>query len=295
MFCRDFFELWPRAVVTDLSRLHSDHCPILLKVGVEDFGPKVFKCFNSWFLREDFERTVRLAYALAPRGGSVDRTIQLKLQNIKKAIKGWWVETKAKEEEEWKRLKENLECIERVAERRDLLDREREDRVMLLKRINELVKIKGRDLRQKAKVKWAVDRDENSSFFHGVVNARNLNNRIVGLKIEGQWVSNPKLIKDEVLLQFQERFTEPLTRRPKLWFISRLCHVLKLEGKEMNLLGALSLKSFTKPIDNGVKPYLYQIESASYPIRAEENPTIQECQIEDNPSADKEPNSTVVP
>ncbi|KAK9065009.1 hypothetical protein SSX86_016392 [Deinandra increscens subsp. villosa] len=217
LFCRGFFDRWPRSAVTALSRLHSDHCPILLDVGKVDFRPKVFKCFNSWFFREDFERTVRLAYALSPRGGEVDRCLLIKLQEIKKAIKGWWLETKNKEEGEGRILKEKIGKIEMAAEGRDLTDSERADREGWVKRINELESFKARDLRQKAKIKWAVDGDENSRFFHGVVNVRSLSNRINGLIIGGQWVTKPWRIKEEMLLHFKDRFTEPLAYDSVNW------------------------------------------------------------------------------
>ncbi|GJW13718.1 RNA-directed DNA polymerase, eukaryota [Tanacetum coccineum] len=44
----NFFDSWNDASVSVLCRTFSDHCPILLKVGLPNFGPKPFKIFDKW-------------------------------------------------------------------------------------------------------------------------------------------------------------------------------------------------------------------------------------------------------
>ncbi|GJS67993.1 RNA-directed DNA polymerase, eukaryota [Tanacetum coccineum] len=51
---QEFFELWKDASVSVLPRTISDHCPILLKVGSPNFGPKPFKVFDRWLTVADF-------------------------------------------------------------------------------------------------------------------------------------------------------------------------------------------------------------------------------------------------
>ncbi|KAF5789658.1 putative RNA-directed DNA polymerase [Helianthus annuus] len=88
------------------------------------------------------------------------------------------------------------------------------------------------DLKQKSRVRWAVDGDENSAYFHGVVNANTSNNRISGLRIEGEWVNNPFIIKDFVAAFFGERFAEPMVERPQL-----VCpNLAQLSGSEAETL-----------------------------------------------------------
>ncbi|KAK9058243.1 hypothetical protein SSX86_023083 [Deinandra increscens subsp. villosa] len=191
---RNFLDKWPGANVTALPREHSDHCPLVLDIGKIDYGPVPFKCFNSWYNREGFEETVRLAYALAPFDTRPDRKIQLKLQAIKKDLKKWWAETKKEEDKELKELKVKLDGLETAAESRALLGGEKEDRLEWKKRIKDLEQMAISDIKQKAKVKWAVDGDENSKFFHGVVNARMANNKISGLLVDGEWCMVPSRV-----------------------------------------------------------------------------------------------------
>ena len=71
-------------------------------------------------------------------------------------------------------------------------------------------------MKQRSRVLWAKDGDENSKFFHGSINARRVSNNIMGLSVNGQWVTNPKEIKREVLRFFSRKFVEDMHDRPKL-------------------------------------------------------------------------------
>ncbi|XP_022014589.1 uncharacterized protein LOC110914077 [Helianthus annuus] len=63
---------------------------------------------------------------------------------------------------------------------------------------------------------WAKEGDENSSFFHGVINGRRMSNSIPRLFINGDWVTKPNEIKKEVHRFFKEKFVEEIKDRPFL-------------------------------------------------------------------------------
>lgn len=50
---------------------------------------------------------------------------------------------------------------------------------------------------QKAKVKWGIEADENTKFFHGVINKKRSQLAISGIKEEGEWVTKTKRIKQK--------------------------------------------------------------------------------------------------
>ncbi|XP_021999377.1 uncharacterized protein LOC110896221 [Helianthus annuus] len=72
------------------------------------------------------------------------------------------------------------------------------------------------DLKQRSRVKWAVEGDENTSFFHNIVNANQSSNRINGLMMNGVWETDPPLIKDSICSFFAQKFLEPMEVRPRL-------------------------------------------------------------------------------
>ncbi|KAJ0837719.1 putative RNA-directed DNA polymerase [Helianthus annuus] len=81
---------------------------------------------------------------------------------------------------------------------------------------------KASDLKQRARLRWASDGDENSSFFHAMVNNRKAINSIHGLSINGEWCSKPAKIKKQVLSFFRNMFKERFQSRPEL-----TCHNIK--------------------------------------------------------------------
>ncbi|KAJ9565765.1 hypothetical protein OSB04_001731 [Centaurea solstitialis] len=52
----------------------------------------------------------------------------------------------------------------------------------------------------------AKDGDENSKIFHGIINQRRRINNIHGIMVNGEWVSDPKRIKDEAFNFYAKKF-----------------------------------------------------------------------------------------
>ena len=65
----------------------------------------------------------------------------------------------------------------------------------------EIVEKKKRSLTQskKEKIKWVIDGDENTRFFHGYANNKSRSTRINSIMIIGEWCMDPMKIKAEVL------------------------------------------------------------------------------------------------
>ncbi|XP_076949347.1 uncharacterized protein LOC143621966 [Bidens hawaiensis] len=82
--------------------------------------------------------------------------------------------------------------------------------------VKEFEKMKYRDLKKKSRVRWASDGDENSKYFHGIINSNLSNNRLHGFLVNGLWVSNPIIMKDMVFDFFAKKFEEPMRNRPSL-------------------------------------------------------------------------------
>lgn len=71
-------------------------------------------------------------------------------------------------------------------------------------------------MKKKSRLRWEADDDENSRFFHGVVNNNNRKNRINGLNINGSWIKDSSTIVKEVWEFFSKKIDEPINNRPKL-------------------------------------------------------------------------------
>ncbi|XP_024995944.1 uncharacterized protein LOC112529100 [Cynara cardunculus var. scolymus] len=225
----EFLSMWPDANATILAREYSDHCPIVLTCNSADFGPTSFRFFNSWLVHEDIRDLVHTAWNSIKCRSTADVTLAAKLRTVKGAIKKWKVEVLYKEKSSIEEIKKKIDDLETKAESSPLSDAEIEDRKNWKAEAKHLEYANTLDLKQRARVKWVIDGDENSSFFHGVVNANRNRHRINGLIVNGVWETNPKSIQNEAFGFYSNKFCEHMHSRSK--FQSSLFKKLSVEDK----------------------------------------------------------------
>ncbi|GJT51845.1 RNA-directed DNA polymerase, eukaryota [Tanacetum coccineum] len=71
---------------------------------------------------------------------------------------------------------------------------------------------------QKAKIRWAIEGDENSKYFHAIINKKRANLSVKGIMVDGDWIVEPDLVKQEFRRHFTDRFQDPGSRRGSLNF-----------------------------------------------------------------------------
>lgn len=173
-----------------------------MKEDVRDHGPRPFRFFSSWMQEEGFEQIVFQSWnddVGSVRGGA---SIQLKakLKKFKRDIKKWWDvlnenRRKDKHEMEVKLAKLNCKMDRGLASME-----EKEERVKLKEALFKLSKKV--DLQQKSKIKWSIEGDENSKYFHGILNRKCRQAGIKGVNIDGDWVTEASLVKNHFLHHF---------------------------------------------------------------------------------------------
>nr|GEX15268.1 RNA-directed DNA polymerase, eukaryota [Tanacetum cinerariifolium] len=75
--------------------------------------------------------------------------------------------------------------------------------------LGELDKRKANVVAQKAKIKWAMEGDENSNFFHATLKKNRRQLSIKGIQKDGVWIAKPDLINEEFKTHFQNKFQFP--------------------------------------------------------------------------------------
>lgn len=55
----NFWSLWPNSNFITMSKLYSNHCPLLFNKNNHDYGLIPFRFFNSWLCESDLESLVR--------------------------------------------------------------------------------------------------------------------------------------------------------------------------------------------------------------------------------------------
>nr|GEW90825.1 putative RNA-directed DNA polymerase, eukaryota, reverse transcriptase zinc-binding domain protein [Tanacetum cinerariifolium] len=92
--------------------------------------------------------------------------------------------------------------------------KEIEERLSYLKKIKDFDHLKNLDLMRKAKVKWAIEGDENSKYFHGIVNNKLSRSRINGIFSNGVWLTVPSLVTLGIYEFYKENFRATTHNRP---------------------------------------------------------------------------------
>ncbi|GKF36863.1 hypothetical protein Tco_0113621 [Tanacetum coccineum] len=204
----EFVKLWGNTSVVALDRKLSDHCPIVLKDVDLDFGPKPFRAFDIWLEERDIRNVVEEAWKIEVMSRRPDCRFREKLKNVKFVLKEWNKERFRAVNEKIERFKKEAMKWELEAENITLSEVEKEAWIKARKSwLDKENQLKGM-LRQKARIKWDIEGDENSKFFHSVIKRRNNKSNIRGLMVNGLWCEDPYLIKAEVVKHYKTLWLE---------------------------------------------------------------------------------------
>nr|GEX04246.1 RNA-directed DNA polymerase, eukaryota [Tanacetum cinerariifolium] len=135
------------------------------------------------------------------------------------------------------KIKSKLKDIDKLSDQLGANDDLLSARSELLKQYHDIQSVETRESIQKAKIKWATEGDENSKFFHGMINRKRANLAVKDVMIEGEWVDDPSKVKDEFRDYFASRFCDPGIRHAVEWFFH---HASFLVGCNSSFIALIS-------------------------------------------------------
>ncbi|XP_071738855.1 uncharacterized protein [Rutidosis leptorrhynchoides] len=204
----EFLSLWPDVKVVASFRSFSDHCPIILINDEVNFGPKPFKIFDEWFKVEGIDTIIANYWAEPNSGSRKDCVFRNKLKRLKLVLKEWSKSHFGGLDGEIDQPKKDCLALEIKVESGLLNDIERAYWLDLRKKWLDKEKTKSNMLKQKARVKWVTDGDENTKYFHKSLKRKYNKNNIRGVNVNGVWCEEPKIIKDSDYTHFKNIFSE---------------------------------------------------------------------------------------
>ncbi|KAJ9558233.1 hypothetical protein OSB04_012847 [Centaurea solstitialis] len=207
---------WRNLNAKTLERKGSDHSPILMCDHVVDFGPIPFKFFDTWLKEDAVEALVKKAWHDSTSSTRPDCIFRDKLKKVKLAIKEWRKSGWGEIDKKVRLAKEEVKSWEDKGDVSLLDVSDREKWVEARKKWLELEEKNTAMARQRAKIKWVKEGDENSKIFHMACKVRERRNRIQGLSIHGNWSENPKEIKRFVFDFFKQKFANQIKYGAKL-------------------------------------------------------------------------------
>nr|GEW26261.1 RNA-directed DNA polymerase, eukaryota [Tanacetum cinerariifolium] len=222
-----FHSSFPHMSGICLDRHLSDHRPILFRDVCIDYEATPFR----------FNGMVRFKKKLQHL-----KKIRLWVMERKKQNMGYIYDIKSK-------LHELDVSIDHGGANADILA----SRLNLMKNLHDIKVSEDCDYRQKAKIRWAVEGDENSKFFHGIINKKRSNLSIRGILVDGEWVSDPIRVKEEFRLHFAKRLRIWSARFLVTKFIRRFGVVEKISLQVVTKILALRLLAIISSLISDVQ------------------------------------------
>nr|GEV92352.1 RNA-directed DNA polymerase, eukaryota [Tanacetum cinerariifolium] len=167
------FSIFPSLTALCLDRHLSDHRPVLFWEVHLDFGPTPFRFYHSWFDFVGFDELIKTSWQSFSHSDDNGMTrFKKKLQDLKVIIRRW-IKVKRLERSGSKNdIVTELGAIDKDMDRGVVNDDNVLRRLEPKRNLLNVTEMEAKDRYQKSKVKWAIKGDENSKFFHGIINKR---------------------------------------------------------------------------------------------------------------------------
>lgn len=178
-----------------LSRLNSDHRALFLAKYQVNWGPKPFRMFNVWLKNKSLVDIIMGMFA--EHGAS--SSLQVLLRKIRILAKEWNKEMNGN-------IYSKISLVEsKLADAKEECASPQVTKA-LQQELEELELVRNSMLRQKARINWLKEGDSNTKFFHHCLQKRKAKNNLTKLRIGGQILQDPLLIKQEAVHFFRNLY-----------------------------------------------------------------------------------------
>nr|GEZ65711.1 RNA-directed DNA polymerase, eukaryota [Tanacetum cinerariifolium] len=157
-----------------------------------------------WLKVDGFDKLVRDSWNVAPvNKRNAIRNFICKLKFLKERIQSWVSIHRMNLRGEISLFKEELRSCDEIIDKGECSREVVHKRSEILNKIHQVNNIQASKIAQKAKIKWAVEGDENVKFFHGMLNKKRSQSNVSGVMVNGTWVDDPIQVKLEFFDHFR--------------------------------------------------------------------------------------------
>ena len=173
LISEDWEKLFPLTSLRKLPRELSDHNPLLLCTEQNNLKKTKALCFEtSWLKYQDFVPNImKIWNEKVTDRNAVDKWC-IKINRVKKFLKGWGLSLKGHTKKYKKCLTEELSVLEKMEEANPLPAHLLERKTFILSEKNRLLEEEESYWHKRSNNKWLLEGDLNTEFFHRVANGK---------------------------------------------------------------------------------------------------------------------------
>nr|GEV80527.1 RNA-directed DNA polymerase, eukaryota, reverse transcriptase zinc-binding domain protein [Tanacetum cinerariifolium] len=141
------------------------------------------------------------------------RYLMGKFKHLKRKFQEWNVLNKVRDNRDKDQYIRDLVDIDGIIDCGKGREEDVTKRAKIINKIQKIDELKSNELAQKIKIKWAIEEDENSCFFHGMLNKKRTNTCIRGVMVDNIWMEFPKKISYTQLREIESEVTNEEIRK----------------------------------------------------------------------------------
>ncbi|XP_035540358.1 uncharacterized protein LOC118344262 [Juglans regia] len=207
-----FASIFPSVHFNYLSRKSSDHCPMVVCSDhtALSYGPSPFRFLNMWCSHDGFLMCVKEAWNQQDTASGLLK-LSIRLKRTKIALRAWNKNVFGRVDVNIRALEERLEFLD--TQLQSSFSEEIEDDFVATKtEIDIWEKREASRLAQIAKKKWLTEGDQNSKFFHSVINQRHNKGHISKMVLaDGRVLCTAEEVHEEAVIYFRNFLSDVST------------------------------------------------------------------------------------
>lgn len=201
-------------MVKRLDRETSDHYPIQLSMGINQWGPPPFRFDNAWMQLSSFLPLIEHWWKITPLHGWPGHGFIQKLKSFKGIIRSWKGETYGCNSRQKQQLLSELAILDSLEEEGSIQAVQISQRNSLKAQLLSIAIAEEAHWRQRCKLKWLQEGDMNTGFFHRVVAARRRKSSIFEiLSRDGRSLIEDADIETEFVSFYETLYTKKISVR----------------------------------------------------------------------------------
>ncbi|KAK3199335.1 hypothetical protein Dsin_022750 [Dipteronia sinensis] len=224
---------FPKLVQRNLQYSLFDHCAIYLGEPRVDWGPCPFHFYNGWLEDKEMMKDAREGWKECKVVGSQGFKLFSKVKAAKRRMKAWQL-VKRKNGYSFKVLEDKLVRVEVKVSLDGWTPSLRDERLKIISEMWKWLHSEEVQWRQKSHLKWLLEGDRNTHFFHCVASSRRRMNFIGDIIFDGVQLSDPLEVRKGVLNHFRNQYRKGLGTRPRIrdFPMNRISHTQENELEE---------------------------------------------------------------